>query len=377
VGVTGQAWPKFANTYDNNGNLRTATLGTNLTDYAWDLDNRLKQLTQPGGIVHTYSYDANGLRVRQQTPQGTSQYLLDGPTILEELDGNAVTRTSYLANPQVIDEVLAFTTAGAGYWPLTDALGSVVAVTDAAGAVVRNNSYDVYGERTASTGTGPALAFGFTGREHDASGLNYNRDRYLDTKLGRWNQPDRLPFPFPTYPTAYGYAGSSPVSSVDPTGFVANTSMWLLLLNPLVNGLLSALTVVVYGSLTRQPVGLIASLAAVAFAYGFISNLPFGGVTASIVASAVSAFATEVLGQAITGAFEHCGPRRISWTAVFVGVLVAVIAQAQALMLLDLANPTPATGTLVVAAAVANAWVVFLFAGSARVLEAAVEGERL
>jgi RHS repeat-associated protein len=141
------------------------------------------------------------LQLRLQRPTRTTAdsarhqpVLLDGPSFLEELDGNGVTKTSYLANPQVIDEVLTFTSAGAGYWPLTDALGSIVAVTDAMGTVVRNNSYDVYGERTSSTGTGPALAFGFTGREHDSSGLNYHRDRYLDVRLGRWNQPDRLGF---------------------------------------------------------------------------------------------------------------------------------------------------------------------------------------
>ena len=107
---------------------------------------------------------------------------------------------------------------GTSEYPLTDALGSVVAVTDASGAVVRTNSYDVYGERTSSTGTGPQLAFGFTGREHDATGLNYHRDRYMDPKLGRWGQPDRLGMLGGFNP--YLYAAASPTLWTDASGFV-------------------------------------------------------------------------------------------------------------------------------------------------------------
>jgi hypothetical protein len=33
-------------------------------------------------------------------------------------------------------------------------------------------------------GAGPPLAFGFTGREHDATGKRYHRDRFVDPSLG-------------------------------------------------------------------------------------------------------------------------------------------------------------------------------------------------
>jgi RHS repeat-associated protein len=139
--------------------------------------------------------------------------------------GESASDQHFLTNPKVIDEVLSFETGGATYYPLTDALGSVMAVADSSGAVVRTNSYDVYGARTTS-GTGPEIAYGFTGREHDASGLNYNRDRYLDALRGRWTQPDRKKFQ--DGPNFFLYAASSPVRFVDPTGTTYVERMRLL-----------------------------------------------------------------------------------------------------------------------------------------------------
>jgi RHS repeat-associated protein len=160
-------------------------------------------------------YDANGLRTKKVENSIVTRFVLDGASVFEELDAAGTTTTSYLNNPTQLDEILSFQTGGATYYPLTDALGSVVAVTDSSGTVVRSNSYDVYGARTTS-GTGPALAFGFTGREQDSTGLNYNRDRYLDPATGRWGQPDRAGMV--DGPNLYQYARGQPTVDRDPTG---------------------------------------------------------------------------------------------------------------------------------------------------------------
>jgi hypothetical protein len=45
-------------------------------------------------------------------------------------------------------------------------------------------------------------------------------------------------------------------------------------------------------------------------------------------------------------------------------------------MILDFASPNPASGALIVGAAIANTWVVFLFMGSASVFEKAAEADQ-
>src|SRR5262249_33987218 len=180
-------------TYDNNGNLLSETTGTQVKSYTWDLDNRLRQVRLPGGTTNLFDYDANGLRIRKNDSTGTTAYLLEGNTILEELNASGSIVTSYFTNPQAIDEIESFQQPGATYCPLTDALGSIHAITDSTGAVVRTNSYDVYGERLSSIGSGPQIAFGYSAREHDIdTGQMYHRDRERDLRTASWLQPDRL-----------------------------------------------------------------------------------------------------------------------------------------------------------------------------------------
>ena len=164
--------------------------------------------------------DAVALDSAPQAPvsPAVTSYLLDGASVVAELDslGNATTR--YVTNPTQLDEILSFTTGGAAYYPLVDGLGSIVAISDANGLVVRSNSYDVYGEKT-TAGVGPPLASGFTGREHDATGLRNHRDRYADPVTGRWTQPDRLGMI--DGPNLYQYGRGNPALLTDPSGFDA------------------------------------------------------------------------------------------------------------------------------------------------------------
>jgi len=49
--------------FDANGNLVSKTDSSGTTTYAWDFENRLKQVTLPNGNVVTYKYDALGRRI--------------------------------------------------------------------------------------------------------------------------------------------------------------------------------------------------------------------------------------------------------------------------------------------------------------------------
>ncbi|XVV10946.1 RHS repeat-associated core domain-containing protein [Actinoplanes sp. CA-131856] len=68
----------------------------------------------------------------------------------------------------------------------TDAIGSVRAITNAAGTTVATNTYDAYGNRTAHAGiTGSAI--GYTGNWTDpTTGLVYLRARDYDTITGQF-----------------------------------------------------------------------------------------------------------------------------------------------------------------------------------------------
>jgi RHS repeat-associated protein len=107
--------------------------------------------------------------------------------------------------------------AGQAYYLHADHQGSIVRVTDAAGAVVNSYAYDAYGRRIAAT-EGVAIAYGYTVREYDAeSGLMYYRARMYDPATGRFLQTD--PFGFAAGDlNVYRYVGNDPVNAIDPDG---------------------------------------------------------------------------------------------------------------------------------------------------------------
>lgn len=99
----------------------------------------------------------------------------------------------------------------------TDALGSVVAVTDAAGTAIERREYEPYGAQLR-----PAASDGpdYTGHVHDAAtGLVYMQQRYYDPNLGLFLSVD------PVAVTSQGanfnrcsYAGNNPFGFKDPDG---------------------------------------------------------------------------------------------------------------------------------------------------------------
>jgi RHS repeat-associated protein len=101
----------------------------------------------------------------------------------------------------------------------TDSLGSVVAITDASGAVEQTYDYDVFGVMRAATGTS-GNNYTFTGEENDASGLVYLRARFYDPTVGRFLSRDPAPMRAGDTQTAnrYVYARNNPTNYVDPSG---------------------------------------------------------------------------------------------------------------------------------------------------------------
>jgi RHS repeat-associated protein len=103
-----------------------------------------------------------------------------------------------------------------------DALGSVRAVTNQSGAVVRTHDYRPFGE-----GENPAPgsdATQFTGKERDAeSGMDYFGARYYASRTGRFTTVDplmgtELALVDPQRWNRYTYVGNRPMRLVDPDG---------------------------------------------------------------------------------------------------------------------------------------------------------------
>lgn len=199
--------------YDANGNLKTRTLGSNLTSYGWNEENRLVTVDR-NGVHIDYSYDYQGRLITKKVDGQETRYIWDGLDLIAEMDsaGRVVKRYIYGAT---IDEVIVVTADGTHYWAQQDGLGSVVGTTSDSGVVTVTSSYDVYGQmRNGEPGPVPQRLAGMWW-DKDA-GLYYVRARWYEPGVGRFMTPD--PIGIAGGLNLYKYAFNNPVKYVDLLG---------------------------------------------------------------------------------------------------------------------------------------------------------------
>ncbi len=208
--ITGHAAYAFAYEYDARGNVKKR----GAQGFGFDLGNRLRAASGKA----TYDYDGWNRRISVVGRDGVNRmqlYTQDGKLLLAGPTNAAKTSYIYL-DSHVIAEV-----GGAGTRYLhTDGLGSPVAKTDAAKAVVSRTRYEPYGHTAG--GTSPTI--GFTGHAHDGdTGLTYMQQRYYDPVAGRMLSIDPVTSDANTGGgfNRYVYANNSPYKYVDPDGRLA------------------------------------------------------------------------------------------------------------------------------------------------------------
>jgi len=212
---TGNASPALtALTYDLQGNLASK----NGTGYTFDYGNRLRSTAG-----QSYRYDADGRRVRQDSA-GTSlkysYYAKDGRLLWQRDEPNS----KRINNVYLAGSLLAEITRPIGsnaptisYFH-TDALGSPIAKTNAAGAIIETSEYEPYGRLLNRNNDDRA---GYTGHVMDAvSGLTYMQQRYYDPQIGRFLSVDPVTANSVTGSNfnRYNYAANNPYKFTDPDG---------------------------------------------------------------------------------------------------------------------------------------------------------------
>jgi len=236
--------------YDGEGNRirRVHRAGGEVTEYAWDHRNRLT------GIVHTdaagavvkeigYSYDGLDRRIRASVdpdgagpaPAEVEAFVYHGNQIALVFDGAGALTHRYFHGPGT-DQVLAEEDGGGHVvWALSDPLGTVRDLVDAAGNVVNHLTYDAFGQVTSQTDPSVKARFAYTGRELDAqAGLYYYRARHYDAATGRFLSEDSFGYGAGAT-NSYAYAGNGPTFLADPSGH-----------NSIVGGALVALGYMLY-----------------------------------------------------------------------------------------------------------------------------------
>jgi RHS repeat-associated protein len=243
-------------TYDTDGNRKSDTVGSTVTNYAynaanqlnnagWTYDNAGNQLT--GGDLTAAAYNGYD-QASSMTPAGgsaislaaagttNSELITQGTTTLRNgVPGvQALTTggtTSYLQrDPKggLLSIVLGSGTTGEYYYVL-DGQSSVIGLVDAAGTERAEYTYDPYGAHDTATalGTGglPNNPYRYASGRVVATNASGNAllyqygERFYNPTTGRWTQQDNLEsLGDPAQGNRYVYVGGDPVNGVDPTG---------------------------------------------------------------------------------------------------------------------------------------------------------------
>ncbi len=203
-------------TFDGDGNLlTTAAPAGQLTTNTWDGENRLTAVSLPT-VVDTFTYNADGQRVRQQGPIGTTNQIWDDQNVLLETSGSNIIQAVYSLEPRLYGNLISLLRGATDSFYLFDAHGSTRQLTRIAGSVSDTYIYDSFGNLLFQNGS-TTNSFQYIGRlgyyfDLDTS-LFYIRARYLSASAGlflgldpEYIVPDRL------------YCDNDPVNLQDASG---------------------------------------------------------------------------------------------------------------------------------------------------------------
>lgn len=212
--------------YNNNGNLIKKTIGSSVTNYTWDYDNMLTQLSS-GGNTYTYKYDALGNRIAKIVNSVETRFVVNPSgalsQVLAESDSGGNITAYYVYGLGLITKV---TPAGNAYHYHYDGIGSTIAITDSLGNVVNKYAYDAFGKVLSQTETisNPFKYVGRFGVMDDGNGLLYMRARYYDPEVGRFVSKD--PIGMVGGINMYLYGKNNPINLIDSNGLYTWPYNW-------------------------------------------------------------------------------------------------------------------------------------------------------
>ena len=206
--------------YDENGNPTTYR-GKTLTWTRGRLLETYPSLASPH-IAWTFTYNADGIRVRKSAPGTTTTYGVDGERIVYEKTNGQIKRYFY-------DEsgIAGFEYSGQKYVFRKNLQGDVVGICSSSGTLIGEYVYDAWGNLLEEPTNGILLAnpFRYRGYYYDTSiGLYYLNSRYYDPETGRFLNEDLVSYLEPETIggiNLYAYCLNDPVNYIDPTGHKA------------------------------------------------------------------------------------------------------------------------------------------------------------
>jgi len=187
--------------------------------YVYDSTKSLISVQNGATQTTNYKYDALGNRIQITENGTTTTVLTSGNDSVYEIvapSAGDVTTSKYITvNGKHLAKIIKEGSQEAeAFFHHIDLTGSIRAVTDSEGQVVKRYEYDPFGYVSRSSGSGEET-HQFTGKRADTgTGLTYFGSRYYDPEIGRFISSD----PARWGTNWYVYCYNNPISYIDPNG---------------------------------------------------------------------------------------------------------------------------------------------------------------
>jgi RHS repeat-associated protein len=207
-------------TYDEDGQLVTKQNSSGTTTYSYNTQGNLTKVVTP---TNTIEYILNPLGQRVAKKVGgtiTEKYLWrDLTTLLAVYDNNnnLVQRFEYADNRVPT----SLTQDKQTYYLHYDQVGTLKAISDTNQNIIKEITYDTFGNILNDSNPNFKIPFGFAGGLHDIdTNLVHFGYREYDPQTGKWTAKDPIDFSGGDS-NLYGYVLGDPVNFIDPDGLEA------------------------------------------------------------------------------------------------------------------------------------------------------------
>ena len=215
-----EGYDNVAFSYDDNGNTTRKSIGTQESNYIYDVEDRLVRAEDGlGAEIAIYYYDPFGRRLYKEVDGIRTYFVYSNEGLIGEYDetGAEIKTYGWVPDSQWSTDPLFYKQQGQYYWYQNDHLGTPQKIIETNGRVVWSAVYDSFGNVQIQTAE-IVNNLRFAGQYFDEeTGLYYNLNRYYDPASGRYLRTD----PFGEGMNLYSYVFNNPLNYIDPLGLCA------------------------------------------------------------------------------------------------------------------------------------------------------------